>query len=58
MAATRSANGGALRNSVARQSLPVTFWHGDYTLFALADGTVYFDRAGRRINIEAVETAS
>jgi len=51
-------------NILARQC--GTKWHpgrnvgmgNDYTLFALADGTVYFDRAGRRINIEAVETAS
>ena len=27
----------------------------DYTLFALAEGTVYFDRKGRRINIEPVQ---
>ncbi len=26
----------------------------DYTLFALVDGTVRFDRNGRRINIDAV----
>jgi large subunit ribosomal protein L27 len=26
----------------------------DYTLFALTAGTVYFDRKGRRINIQAV----
>lgn len=40
-----------------------TKWHpgrnvgmgGDYTLFALADGTVYFDRQGRRINVRPVE---
>ncbi|MFO1021968.1 MAG: 50S ribosomal protein L27 [Planctomycetales bacterium] len=37
-----------------------TRWHAgrnvgtgrDYTLFALTDGTVYFDQKGRRINIE------
>jgi large subunit ribosomal protein L27 len=29
----------------------------DWTLFALMDGTVYFDRKGRRINIEPTETA-
>jgi large subunit ribosomal protein L27 len=29
----------------------------DWTLFALMDGTVYFDRKGRRINIEPAETA-
>ena len=40
-----------------------TKWHpgknvgqgSDYTLFALVDGTVYFDRNGRRINIEPAE---
>ncbi len=26
----------------------------DYTLFALVDGRVYFDREGRRINVEPV----
>lgn len=38
-----------------------TKWHAgrnvgvgsDYTLFALADGTVRFDRNGRRINVDA-----
>ena len=25
----------------------------DYTLYALMDGTVFFDRKGRRINVEA-----
>lgn len=37
-----------------------TKWHAgrnvgignDYTIFALVDGTVYFDREGRRINVE------
>jgi large subunit ribosomal protein L27 len=29
----------------------------DWTLFALKAGTVYFDRKGRRINIEPTETA-
>jgi len=29
----------------------------DYTLFALIDGTVLFDRKGRRVNIIPVETA-
>ena len=29
----------------------------DYTLFALVDGTVYFDRKGRRINIQTAESA-
>jgi large subunit ribosomal protein L27 len=40
-----------------------TKWHpgrnvgmgSDYTLFALAEGTVFFDRGGRRINIKPVE---
>ena len=27
----------------------------DYTLFALAEGTVFFDRKGRRINIEPLQ---
>jgi len=43
-----------------------TKWHpgkhvgmgGDYTLFALTEGTVYFDRKGRRINIEPAASAS
>lgn len=38
-----------------------TKWHpgrnvgigNDYTIFALVDGKVYFDREGRRINVEA-----
>lgn len=42
-----------------------TRWHpghnvgmgSDYTLFALTAGTVYFDRAGRRINVRQPETA-
>lgn len=29
----------------------------DDTLFALVTGKVYFDRQGRRVNIEAAETA-
>ena len=29
----------------------------DYTLFALKDGTVEFDRAGRRVNIRPAQTA-
>ena len=41
-----------------------TKWHAgrnvgtgkDYTLFALCDGEVYFDRNGRRINIAAPES--
>lgn len=40
-----------------------TKWHpgknvgmgNDYTLFALCEGTVYFDQAGRRINISPVD---
>lgn len=28
----------------------------DYTLFALVEGTVYFDRKGRRINIKPEES--
>jgi large subunit ribosomal protein L27 len=27
----------------------------DYTLFALKDGVVYFDRKGRRINVQVAE---
>ncbi|MCA9170647.1 MAG: 50S ribosomal protein L27 [Planctomycetales bacterium] len=30
----------------------------DYTLFALVDGTVEFDREGRRVNIRPVAQAS
>lgn len=48
-------------NIIARQC--GTKWHPgknvgmgrDYTLFALVDGKVYFDRNGRRVNVEAVE---
>lgn len=29
----------------------------DYTLWSLVDGTVYFDRKGRRINVKPVEEA-
>jgi large subunit ribosomal protein L27 len=29
----------------------------DYTLFALKDGTVKFDKEGRRINVEEAATA-
>jgi large subunit ribosomal protein L27 len=29
----------------------------DYTLFALSDGTVMFDREGRRVNVVAAATA-
>ncbi len=40
-----------------------TKWHpgqnvgmgNDYTLFSLIDGTVFFDRGGRRINVAAAE---
>jgi large subunit ribosomal protein L27 len=43
-----------------------TKWHAgrnvglgrDYTLFALADGHVYFDQEGRRVNVQAVEAAA
>lgn len=42
-----------------------TKWHpgsnvgmgNDYTLFALVDGEVYFDRKGRRINVAVPENA-
>ena len=48
-------------NILARQC--GTKWHpgrnvvmgNDYTLFALIDGTVFFDQSGRRINIKPVE---
>lgn len=50
-------------NILARQC--GTKWHpgrgvgmgNDYTLFALMEGTVYFDRDGRRINVRPAETA-
>lgn len=50
-------------NILARQC--GTKWHpgrnvgcgSDYTLFALADGTVYFDQGGRRINIKLAEAS-
>lgn len=29
----------------------------DYTIFALVDGRVKFDRAGRRVNVEPVEAS-
>jgi large subunit ribosomal protein L27 len=29
----------------------------DYTIFALVDGIVRFDREGRRVNVEPIETA-
>jgi large subunit ribosomal protein L27 len=29
----------------------------DYTIFALVDGIVRFDRSGRRVNVEPVEVA-
>lgn len=40
-----------------------TKWHAgknvgmgrDYTLWSLVEGTVYFDRKGRRINVKSVE---
>ncbi len=42
-----------------------TKWHAgrnvgvgrDYTLFALTDGTVFFDRGGRRINVQPFDVA-
>lgn len=48
-------------NILARQC--GTRWHpghnvgvgNDWTLYALVDGTVYFDRKGRRMNIQPVE---
>ena len=48
-------------NIIARQC--GTKWHPgqnvgmgkDYTIFALTDGTVFFDREGRRINVQAAE---
>lgn len=48
-------------NILARQC--GTKWHAgknvgmgrDYTLFALVDGTVYFDREGRRINVQPAD---
>jgi len=50
-------------NILARQC--GTKWHpgrnvgmgGDYTLFALIEGTVYFDRGGRRMNVQPAQTA-
>lgn len=50
-------------NILARQC--GTKWHPgrnvgmgkDYTLFALTEGTVVFDRNGRRINVEVAESA-
>ncbi len=30
----------------------------DYTLFALCDGTVFFDRSGRRINVAPADAAA
>ena len=43
-----------------------TKWHAgrnvgtgkDYTLFALVDGSVFFDRGGRRINVEAAAASN
>ena len=29
----------------------------DYTIFALVDGIVRFDRSGRRVNVEPIEAA-
>ena len=50
-------------NILARQC--GTKWHAgrnvgigrDYTLFALAEGTVVFDQNGRRINVQPAESA-
>ncbi len=50
-------------NILARQC--GTKWHPgrnvgmgkDYTLFALTEGTVLFDRNGRRVNVEVAESA-
>jgi large subunit ribosomal protein L27 len=50
-------------NILARQC--GTKWHpgrnvgmgSDYTLFALVEGVVKFDRNGRRINVEVAESA-
>ena len=30
----------------------------DYTIFALTEGHVFFDREGRRVNVKALETAA
>jgi large subunit ribosomal protein L27 len=30
----------------------------DYTIFAMVDGTVRFDRGGRRVNVDPVASAS
>jgi ribosomal protein L27 len=30
---------------------------GDYTIFALVDGTVVFDQDGRRVNVALFESA-
>ena len=30
----------------------------DYTIFALADGQVYFDQDGRRVNVKLAETSA
>ena len=30
----------------------------DYTIFALVDGTVVFDRGGRRVNVEPIASAN
>lgn len=51
-------------NILARQC--GTKWHPgknvgmgrDYTLFALIEGTVYFDRKGRRMNVAPIEVAA
>lgn len=51
-------------NILARQC--GTKWHSgrntglgkDYTIFALIEGTVYFDQKGRRMNVAPLETAA
>jgi large subunit ribosomal protein L27 len=30
----------------------------DYTIFALTEGQVFFDRDGRRVNVKSLETAA
>lgn len=30
----------------------------DYTIFALAEGNVYFDREGRRVNVKVAEASA
>ena len=71
MAGTASANGWVSKNSAAKGSSGniivrqrgTKFLPGknvglgrDYTIFALVDGSVRFDRAGRRINVDPIVT--